>query len=321
VTTSVAVTGAVGFIGSHVCQRLLDDGYTVRGLDNFDPFYPRSIKEEARAALSRSSRFRFVEGDIRNADHVRSAVDGASAVIHLAARAGVRPSLEDPVLYGSVNVVGTTVVLEACRAAGVRRIVFGSSSSVYGDDTQPPFREDATAVRPVSPYAATKRSGELLCEAFAHLYGLRIASLRFFTVYGPRQRPDLAIHKFTRQLLEGQPVQQFGDGAAERDHTHVSDIVQGVMGALAWTEADEGGHEIFNLGESRTIRLDRLIALIASALGVTPRVEVRPPQPGDVLRTFADITKARAHLAYHPTVKIEDGIPEFVDWYRRWRGL
>lgn len=320
-STTVAVTGAVGFIGSHVCQRLIDDGFTVTGLDNFDPFYPRSIKEQALASLARSARFRFVEGDIRNADHLRGALEGASAVIHLAARAGVRPSLEDPVLYSSVNVGGTTAVLETCRMVGLRRIVFGSSSSVYGDDTKPPFREDAGAVRPVSPYAATKRSGELLCEAFAHLYGLRIASLRFFTVYGPRQRPDLAIHKFTRLLTEGLPIQQFGDGAAERDHTHVSDIVQGVMGALAWTEREQPAHAIFNLGESRTVRLDRLIELIASALGVSPRVEIHPPQPGDVQRTFADIGKARAHLGYNPTVRIEDGIPEFVDWYRRWRGL
>lgn len=319
-TLTIAVTGAVGFIGSHVCQRLLETGNAVVGLDNFDPFYPRSIKEEALAQLRQAPRFRFVEGDIRNPDHVRSALEGADALLHLAARAGVRPSLEDPPLYASVNVVGTTTLLDACRALAVRRIVFGSSSSVYGDDTQPPFHESATAVRPVSPYAATKRAGELLCATFAHLYGLRIASLRFFTVYGPRQRPDLAIHRFTRLLTEGLPIQQFGDGSAERDHTHVSDIVQGVMGALAWTEAEAPAHEIFNLGESRTIRLDRLIALIASSLGVAPRIEVHPPQPGDVLRTFADISKARAQLGYNPTVKIEDGIPQFVDWYRRWRG-
>jgi UDP-glucuronate 4-epimerase len=229
----VTVTGAAGFIGSHVSQHLLDAGYSVIGLDNFDPFYQRSIKEEALAGLSRSLRFRFIEGDIRSPEHVAASLEGTDAVIHLAARAGVRPSLEDPVRCSSVNVVGTTTMLEACRVRGVRRIVFGSSSSVYGDDTSPPFREDASAALPLSPYAATKRAGELLCGAFSHLYGLRIASLRFFTVYGPRQRPDLAIHRFTRLLSEGRPIQQFGDGAAERDHTHVADIVQGVLGALA----------------------------------------------------------------------------------------
>lgn len=320
-TSTIAVTGAVGFIGSHVCERLLGAGHAVVGLDNFDPFYPRSIKEEALTGLRRAPGFRFVEGDIRNPDHVRSALGEADAVIHLAARAGVRPSLDDPVLYSSVNVVGTTTILEACRVLGIRRLVFGSSSSVYGDDTDPPFREDAGAVRPVSPYAATKRAGELLCAAFAELYGLRVASLRFFTVYGPRQRPDLAIHRFTRLLTEGRPIQQFGDGSAERDHTHIADIVQGVTGALEWTASGEPAHEIFNLGESRTIRLDHLIALIASSLGVTPHIEVHPPQPGDVRRTFADINKARTHLGYNPSVRIEDGIPAFIDWYRRWRGI
>jgi UDP-glucuronate 4-epimerase len=320
VTRTVAVTGAVGFIGAHVCRGLLDLGLGVLGLDNFDPFYERSIKEEALAALSRSSTFRFLEGDIRDVGQVRQALEDADVVIHLAARAGVRPSLEDPALYASVNVVGTTTILEACRAAGVRRVVFGSSSSVYGDDSVPPFREDATAVRPVSPYAATKRAGELLCETFAHLYGLRIAALRFFTVYGPRQRPDLAIHRFTRLLSEGRAIQRFGDGSAERDHTHVSDIVQGVIGAVQWTATDEPACEMFNLGESRTIRLDRLIELIASGLGVTPVIEPLPPQPGDVFRTFADIGKARAQLGYAPKVQIEDGIPEFIDWYRGWRG-
>jgi UDP-glucuronate 4-epimerase len=320
VSARVAVTGAVGFIGSHVSQGLLEAGYSVVGLDNFDPFYTRSVKEETLGVLRRHTRFRFVEGDIRNRDRLRQAVEGTDVVVHLAARAGVRPSLSDPPLYRSVNVAGTTALLEACRALGVRRVVFGSSSSVYGDDTALPFREDATAARPMSPYAATKRGGELVCARFAHLYGFRVASLRFFTVYGPRQRPDLAIHKFTRLMSEGRPIQRFGDGSAERDHTHISDIVQGVLGAVTWTEPDTPGHDIFNLGESRTVRLDRLIDLVASALGVQPRIEVLPPQPGDVRRTFADISKARAQLGYDPHVKIEDGIPEFVDWYRRWSG-
>jgi UDP-glucuronate 4-epimerase len=320
VTETIAVTGAVGFIGSHVSQRLLEQGDAVVGLDNFDPFYDRSIKEEALAALSGHPRFRFLEGDIRDPERVRRLLEGADAVIHLAARAGVRPSLEDPVLYSSVNVVGTTMLLETCRAAGVRRIVFGSSSSVYGDDSEPPFREDAAAVRPISPYAATKRAGELLCEAFAHLYALRIAVLRFFTVYGPRQRPDLAIHKFTRLLSHGRSIPQFGDGSAERDHTHIADIVQGVTGALAWTAGTGAACRTYNLGESRTVRLDRLIELIATALGVAPVIERLPPQPGDVRRTFADIGRARAELGYAPTVRMEDGIPDFIAWYRGWCG-
>jgi UDP-glucuronate 4-epimerase len=318
-TERIVVTGAVGFIGSHVAARLLDDAEVV-GIDNFDPFYDRSIKQSALASLSRSPRFRFVEGDIREPAVLERCLDGADVVVHLAARAGVRPSIEDPILYASVNVAGTAAVLQGCRAAGVRRVVFGSSSSVYGDDTPAPFREDALALKPISPYAATKRAGELLCETFTHLYGLRIASLRFFTVYGPRQRPDLAIHKFTRLLSEGRPIDQYGDGSAERDHTHVGDIVQGVLGALAWTRSGTSACEIFNLGESQTVRLDRLISLIADALGVRPDVRTLPAQPGDVRCTCADIAKARAVLGYAPRMDIEDGIHQFVDWYRGWRG-
>jgi UDP-glucuronate 4-epimerase len=193
--------------------------------------------------------------------------------------------------------------------------VFGSSSSVYGDTTPVPFREDAPAVDPVSPYAATKRAGELICDVYTGLHGLRIAALRFFTVYGPRQRPDLAIHKFTRLLAEGRPIEQFGDGSSERDYTHIDDIVQGVLGAVGWTRSGEPAFEVFNLGESRTVRLDDLVDLIGHALGVTPAIELRPPQPGDVQRTCADITKARRLLGYAPKMVIETGIPQFVEWY------
>jgi len=319
-TGRILVTGAAGFIGSHVCDALLTGGWDVVGLDNFDPFYDRAIKESSLEALRRHGRFSFVEGDIRDDATVTRCLRDTGVVVHLAARAGVRPSLEDPGLYASVNVLGTTVILEACRRAGVRRVVFGSSSSVYGDDTPVPFAEGAMAIQPISPYAATKRAGELLCETFSHLYGLRVAALRFFTVYGPRQRPDLAIHKFTRLISDGQPIDQYGDGSAERDHTQVSDIVQGVMGAVAWTEPAEPACDIFNLGESRTIRLDELISLIGRALGREPEVRRLPPQPGDVRRTCADITKARAALGYAPRVRIEDGIQEFVSWFRRWRG-
>ncbi len=315
-TERILVTGAAGFIGSHTCRALIDAGYEIVGIDNFDPFYDRAIKEEAVQKLSTRPGFRFVECDIRQTDTVHSVLEGVTAVVHLAARAGVRPSIEQPCLYASVNVEGTTSVLETCRAAGVRRFVFGSSSSVYGEGTPVPFREDAPALSPISPYAATKRAGELICQAYTHLHELRIASLRFFTVYGHRQRPDLAIHKFTRTMASGGAIQQYGDGSTERDYTHIDDIVKGVLGAVRWTEAETPEHEIFNLGESRTVRLDRLIELIASALGVEPKIEFLPVQPGDVTRTFADISKARRVLGYEPTVSIEEGIVDFVDWYR-----
>jgi UDP-glucuronate 4-epimerase len=311
----VLVTGAAGFIGGHCCRALLDAGYEVVGIDNFDPFYDRAIKEQALAEMRKREGFTFREGDIRDAEAVRGALEGVYAVLHLAARAGVRPSIEQPALYSSINVEGTVVLLEACQQLGIRRFVFGSSSSVYGDTTPPPFREDAQALDPISPYAATKRAGELLCQVYRHLYDVRIAALRFFTVYGPRQRPDLAIHKFTRLIHQGRPIQQYGDGSMERDHTHVDDIVKGVLGALRWIASDEPAFEVFNLGESRTVRLDRLIQLIADALGAKPTIERLPPQPGDVQRTFADISKARDVLGYHPNIALEDGIPAFVAWY------
>jgi len=315
VSDRVLVTGAAGFIGGHCCRALLDAGYEVVGIDNFDPFYDRAIKEQALGEMRKREGFTFREGDIRDTEAVRGALEGVYAVLHLAARAGVRPSIEQPALYSSINVEGTVVLLEECQQLGIRRFVFGSSSSVYGDTTPPPFREDAQALDPISPYAATKRAGELLCQVYRHLYDARIAALRFFTVYGPRQRPDLAIHKFTRLIHEGRPIQQYGDGSMERDHTHVDDIVKGVLGALRWIASDEPAFEVFNLGESRTVRLDRLIQLIADALGAKPTIERLPPQPGDVQRTFADISKAREVLGYHPNIALEDGIPAFVAWY------
>ncbi len=316
----ILVTGAAGFIGCHCSSALLEQGWQVVGLDNFDPFYARAIKEQGLAELRGQPGFSFVEGDIRDAALLAGLLRGTDAVLHLAARAGVRPSIEDPELYVSVNLAGTMTLLEACRRAGVRRFVFGSSSSVYGDATPVPFREDVPAVDPISPYAATKRAGELLCSVYAQLHGFRIAALRFFTVYGPRQRPDLAIHRFTRLLAAGQPIQQFGDGSTERDYTHIDDIVKGVLGALRWVEQEPSGFDIFNLGESNTVRLDRLIALIAGSLGVEPRIERLPMFPGDVQRTYADVSKARRVLGYDPQVTIEDGVRRFVDWFRTTRG-
>ena len=302
----ILVTGAAGFIGGHCCKALLQQGWQVSGLDNFDPFYARAVKEQALNDLRSHPGFEFVEGDIRDGELAERLARGSELVLHLAARAGVRPSIEEPEAYASVNLTGTISLLEACRRAGVRRFIFGSSSSVYGDLTPVPFREDAPAVDPISPYAATKRAGELVCRVYSHLHGFRVAALRFFTVYGPRQRPDLAIHRFTRLLVAGQPIQQFGDGSTERDYTHVDDIVAGVLGAVRWTESEEAAFEIFNLGESSTVRLDRLIALISGALGVTPAIERRPMVPGDVQRTFADVSKARTVLGYNPQVSIEE---------------
>lgn len=312
----VAVTGAAGFIGGHCCEGLLADGWQVRGLDNFDPFYSPALKRRTLAGLQRSSGFRFHEGDIRDRRDLEALLRGADAVVHLAARAGVQPSIAEPALYVSVNVEGTACLLDACRRAGIHRVVFGSSSSVYGDATPVPFREDAPAVDPISPYAATKRAGELLSSVYATLHGFRIAALRFFTVYGPRQRPDLAIHRFTRLLAAGQPIDQFGDGSSERDYTHISDIVDGIRGALRWLESDEPEFAIFNLGESHTVRLDRLIGLIAAALRVNPVIRRLEPREGDMRRTFADISKARRVLGYQPGVAIETGIEEFVRWFQ-----
>ena len=314
--TRVLVTGAAGFIGSHVAERLVARGDEVVGLDNFDDFYERGVKEANVAALSRQPAFRLIEGDVRDASLVAGLVEADTVVVHLAARAGVRPSLEQPALYASVNIEGTAVLLEAVRRAGGRRIVFGSSSSVYGDSAPVPFAEDWPALVPISPYAATKRAGELLCTAFAQLYGLRIMALRFFTVYGPRQRPDLAIHKFTRLIAEGRPVPFYGDGTTERDYTYIDDIVQGVAAAVDWTAAEgEGVVEIVNLGESRTTTLDALVGHIARAVGREPRLERLPAQPGDVRRTCADVRKAARLLGYRPTTTVEAGIPRFVRWY------
>lgn len=313
----VLVTGAAGFIGSHVCEALVARGHDVIGVDNFDPFYPRSVKEGNLAPLRSSPAFRLVEGDIAR-DTLP--MDGVAAVLHLAAKAGVRPSLEDPAGYVAANVTGTASVLDAARRAGVTRVVFGSSSSVYGDATPAPFAEDAPALEPISPYAATKRAAELLAYAFAHLYPMRIICLRFFTVYGPRQRPDLAIHRFTDLVARGQAVRMHGDGSSERDYTYISDAVDGVLAALTRT-ADAGtSFEVLNIGGGARVRLDRLIALIGAALRCEPRVERHPDQPGDVRLTAADLRRAERALGYRPRVGIEEGIRNFVRWYEETHG-
>jgi UDP-glucuronate 4-epimerase len=317
----ILVTGAAGFIGSHLCESLVSAGHEVQGFDNFDPFYPRAVKEGNLAALRGQSRFRFTEGDIVR-DPLPTA--GIDAVVHLAARPGVQPSLDDPGGYMDANVTGTARLFEQARRAGIVRIVFGSSSSVYGESTPAPFAEDAVADGPISPYAASKRAGELVSRVFTHLYGTRIACLRFFTVYGPRQRPDLAVHRFTARIMAGQPIVMRGDGSSARDYTYVSDIVDGIVASLDWTARQDGAGSVpwrvFNLGGGERVRLDRLIAVIAAAAERQPIIERGADQPGDVPLTVADLTRSERELGYHPKVGIEEGIRRFVAWYREVHG-
>ena len=313
----VLVTGGAGFIGSHLCQRLLQEGYKVVCLDNFDPYYDPAIKRrnlEEIKATKEAKGFEFVRGDIRDKallDDIfrRSSVD---LIIHLAARAGVRPSIQQPLLYEEVNVAGTLNLLEACREFGVRDFLFGSSSSVYGTNRKVPFAEDDPLEAMISPYAVTKRAGEIFCFAYHHLYGLNISCLRFFTVYGPRQRPEMAIHKFARLIDEGEKIPLYGDGTSRRDYTYIDDIIDGIMGAMRHLK----GYDIFNLGESQTTPLRKLISLIEEALGKKAIVEQLPDQPGDVPITYADITKARRLLGYAPRVNVEEGIARFARWFR-----
>ena len=311
------ITGGAGFIGSHLVERLLARGDRVVALDNFDPYYDPAIKRRNLATATAGqhvSRFSLIEADIRDASALEQLIGRVrpDAVVHLAARAGVRPSIQDPLVYAEVNISGTINLLEACRRHGVHRILFGSSSSVYGDSVVAPFSEEAVVNRPVSPYAATKLAGEHLCHTWHHLHGLSVFCLRFFTVYGPRQRPEMAIHKFGRLILDGEPVPRFGDGGTERDYTYVNDILDGVVKALDRVE----GFRVYNLGESRRVKLNELIGIIEREAGRTAVLEDRPDQPGDVRMTCADISRARSELGYNPTVPIEEGIRRFMVWLK-----
>jgi UDP-glucuronate 4-epimerase len=310
----VLVTGAAGFIGSHFAERVLSEGRHVVALDNFDGFYDPAVKRRNVAAALGSAGYRLVEGDIRDGRLLERLFreERPDAVVHLAARAGVRPSIADPALCSSVNLDGTTRLLEAARRAGVARFVFGSSSSVYGNNEKVPFAEDDPVDRPISPYAATKRAGELLAHTFHHLYGMEVGCVRFFTVFGPRQRPDLAIHKFARRMADGHEIEQFGDGSSARDYTYVDDIVEGLVRVLDRVR----GFRIWNLGGSRPVPLSVLVERIASGLGVEPRLKILPPQPGDVERTWADVSRARDELEWTPRVDFELGLRLFLEWFR-----
>ena len=311
---AILVTGGAGFIGSHLVERLLERGRRVVVLDNFDPFYDPAIKRRNVAGVLTDARYRLVEDDIRDRaafDRVLSA-EPFGAAIHLAARAGVRPSIAEPELYASVNLGGTATLLEACRRHGVGTFLFGSSSSVYGDNPKVPFAEDDPVEHPISPYAATKRGGELLCHTYHHLHGMRVACLRFFTVYGPRQRPEMAIHKFARLLAAGREIERYGATETARDYTYVSDIVDGILRALERTT----GFHVWNLGGSSTVTLGELIDRIAAGLGVVPRVRTLPRQPGDVERTWADIRRAGRDLDWSPAVPLEVGLERFLAWFR-----
>jgi UDP-glucuronate 4-epimerase len=310
------VTGGAGFIGSHVCERLLRDGHAVWTFDDLNPFYdPQLKRRNLRDIQSLAKPFEFIHGDLCD----RAALDELfgsvkfDQVIHLAARAGVRPSLAEPALYQRVNVEGTVNLLEAARKNGVNKIIIASSSSVYGVNSKVPFSESDPIFSAISPYAASKLACESLGHVYHHVYGLDVTMLRLFTVYGPRQRPDLAIRKFATLIEAGKPIPVFGDGSMARDYTYVTDTVSGIIAATQ----KEFGFQIFNLGESQTVTLGRLVELLEAALGKKAVIDRQPPQPGDVPVTFADISKARAQLGYDPRVKIEAGIRQFIDWFRK----
>jgi UDP-glucuronate 4-epimerase len=312
----ILVTGAAGFIGSHLVEALANRGDEVIGVDNFDPFYSRTMKERNLQEVGRPAGFAFFEQDMLDVAALRARLTPETVIVHLAAKAGVRPSLADPMGYAHTNLTGTAAVLEAARQVGVSRVVFGSSSSVYGDTTPAPFREDAPAVAPVSVYAATKRGGEHLVSSVAPIFGFRSAALRFFTVYGPRQRPDLAIHAFARRLAAGEPLTLFGDGTQARDYTYCDDIVAGVRAAIDWTASAPVGMEIFNLGGNRAVRTGDMVAEIAGAMGIEPVIRWAPMQPGDVQQTSADLTKSGIMLGYAPQTPFPEGVRRFIGWFR-----
>ena len=310
----IYITGVAGFIGSNLAKALLSEGYIVTGIDNFDPFYDKSIKEDNLKACKQYAEFNFKEGDIRDSSFLKSSFSGFNpdCVVHLAAKAGVRPSIIDPGSYFDVNVNGTLRVLEAMKQSDIQKFIFASSSSVYGNNRKIPFSETDNVDYPVSPYAASKKAGELLCHTYHHLYDLDVFCLRFFTVYGPGQRPDLAINKFTKAILGNSEIPVFGDGTTSRDYTHISDIVSGIMEAIRRVN----GYEILNLGNSSPVSLMHLVGLIEKFAGRKARTKFLPMQEGDVYRTYADISRAKKVLDFEPVTDIETGIRDYIDWFK-----
>ncbi|HEX8494141.1 MAG TPA: GDP-mannose 4,6-dehydratase [Pyrinomonadaceae bacterium] len=314
---NILVTGGAGFIGSHLVERLLAEGvWRVTVLDDFNDFYAPQLKRENVRAHLQHELYRLVEADIRDRETLARVFTETKfeVIVHLAARAGVRPSLSEPHLYAETNINGTLNLLELAREHEIKQFVFGSSSSVYGINAKVPFSEEDPIRQPISPYAATKAAGELLCHTYTHLYGIRAVCLRFFTVYGARQRPDLAIHKFARLIDEGQPIPVFGDGRSRRDYTYIEDIIAGVRATIDYSGSE---YEVFNLGESRTVELNELISLLEKNLNRRAVINRQPMQPGDVPQTFADVSKAKRLLGYNPQTQIEEGIKRFVEWFRQ----
>jgi UDP-glucuronate 4-epimerase len=314
------ITGGAGFIGSHLSERLIANGGEVMAIDNFDPYYDPAVKRRNIEGLLSAGGFSLAEADIRDRTAIEKKMEEFSpdVIVHLAAKAGVRPSLLDPVLYQDVNMIGTNVLLEVSRQMGIKNLVFASSSSIYGNCSNVPFSEDDHSATPISPYGATKRGGEVLCEAYHILYDMKIACLRFFTVYGPRQRPDMAIHKFTRLIDRGDSIEVYASDNSARDYTYIDDILQGICGSIDFVcKKKNPAFEVVNLGESRTVQLDELIGLIEKNLGKRAKRIEKPRQPGDVLTTYANIDKARRLFGYDPKTPIEDGIEKFVEWYKK----
>jgi UDP-glucuronate 4-epimerase len=312
---NILVTGGAGFIGSHLVDYLLSEsGWCITVVDDFNNFYSPALKRSNVQDHLQNPLYQLCEVDICDLNAVRQIFSTANfdCIVHLAARAGVRPSIQEPLLYSKVNVLGTLNLLELAREFNVRQFVFASSSSVYGINTKVPFSEEDSIARPISPYASTKAAGELLCHTYSHIYNIRCICLRFFTVYGARQRPDLAIHKFTRLISENKPITVFGDGATRRDYTYIDDIIAGVRAAVDY---DKSEYEIVNLGESRTVQLSELISLLEKALNKEAIIQRLPNQTGDVPQTFADVAKARQLLGYNPQTPIEIGIIRFVEWF------
>jgi UDP-glucuronate 4-epimerase len=312
----VLVTGGAGFIGSHLVDRLVERGDDVTVIDNFDPLYAPESKRRNVAPHAGKANYRLYEADIRDMERLRDMLKGQGfdVICHLAAKAGVRPSIKDPIAYQEVNVFGTQNLLEIAREKGVKQFVFASSSSVYGVNPNVPWREEDHVLMPISPYASTKVSGELLGHVYSHLYGIRFLVLRFFTVYGPRQRPDLAIHKFTRMMLEGHPIPVFGDGSTRRDYTFVGDTVKGLMAAMDYTATN---YEVINMGNNRTVSLNELIETLEEVLGIKAKRETKPLQAGDVPQTWASVEKSQALLGFRPNTPFKEGIRAFAEWYEK----